>query len=200
MKNNNQDHQYLNAALLWKILRFIICLGVGLQISLIGESQWSSRSSASAVSQPKTVPNQQNVLQSDRSLLLSQVIKLFSTSGRGSLEVSNGTDNDAYIKLIDHLSRTLVASFYVQSNSIYTLEGIPDGEYDLLFVTGQGWNSSTGLFSEAQSFSKFDLPFEFTTTQLYDSIRYKIHKVTLHTVPEGNAPTNTVSEEEFNQY
>jgi hypothetical protein len=208
MKNNNKDHQYpkllsifyyvhrgLNTALLWKIVRFSICFGVGFQVSFTsnfwGDNQSSSISSASIISQPKTVRNRQIVPQTSPSLLLSQVTKPFATSGRGSLEVSNGTDNDAYIKLVDPLSRSLVAAFYVKSNSTFTLEEIPDGTYEVLFVTGQG---------ESQSFSKFDLPFEFTTTQLTDRIEYSIHRITLNEVVDGNATTSEVDEQEFEQY
>jgi hypothetical protein len=162
MKNNNQNRQHLikllskfrykhrglNAALLWKIISFSICFGVGFQVSFISnfwvDSQFSSVSSASVVSQPKTVPDQLIVPQNNRSLLLSQVIVPFATGGRGSLEVSNVTSS--------------------------------------------------------QSFTKFDSPFEFTTTQLTDRIEYSIHRITLHQVDDGNATTSGVDEEEFEQY
>jgi hypothetical protein len=194
MKNNNQNRQY------FRFLCFSICFGVGLQISFLGESQWSSKSLASVVSQPETIKNQLTIQQNNHSSFLSQVIQPLATTGRGSLEVSNLTDTDAYVKLVDPSVRTLVASFYVKAGSNFTLEGIPDGTYELLFVTGEGGNPTTGSFSGSKSFLKFDSPLGFITTEVSGGIEYSIHRVTLHGVANGNAKTNRIDEQEFEQY
>jgi hypothetical protein len=107
-----------------KIVGFGIFIGVGLGflVSPFAEASHSpSALLAPATSQPETLPNQPIIIPELRSPLLSQVIEPLVTQGPGSLNVFNGTSQDAYIKLIDPLSDELVASFYVQSNSTFTL-------------------------------------------------------------------------------
>jgi hypothetical protein len=217
MKNNNQDNQDLNlpsifscrhgglnAVLIRKILSFSICFGIGFQVSFISnfgrDSQLSSIASASVVSQPKTVSNRLIVPQNNRSSLLSQVIEPLVTNGRGSLEVSNGTSRDAYLKVVDPLTNQLVAAFFVESGLTFTLEEIPDGDYEVLFVLGEVWDSSTRSFTRNKSYAKFDSPLEFITRELYNGIEYSILKATLHEVVDGNTTTSAVTEGEFEKY
>jgi hypothetical protein len=125
---------------------------------------------------------------------------LISQAMGGALTVSNGTNRDAYVKLIDPSSRLLVGAFLVQSNSSYTLERIPDGTYRVLFVLGQGWNPNTQSFTKNKNFAKFDKALAYVTTQLGNSIRYKAFKITLHPVIGGNTTTSGLNEAEFNRY
>jgi hypothetical protein len=197
-------HVRLNTALLLKVIGFRIFFGVGFFGSFIstflGAIQSSSISSASIISQPKTVPHRLIVPQNDRSSLLSQVIEPLTTEGRGSLSVINGTSSDAYIKLVDPLSNESVASFYVKSSSSFTLEGVADGSYQVIFASGEDWDSNTQSFTMNKSFTKFDSTLDFTTRQYTDEIRYSTHEITLHQVLDGNATTSEVNEQEFAQY
>lgn len=191
-----------------KIINYGIFLSVAFLASFahtfLEDSPSLSALSAPVTSQPETVPNQPILTQNYPSPLLSQVIEPLVTEGRGSLQVNNGTTSDAYIKLVDSYTDELVASFYVQSNSTFTLEGVPDGLYEVLFASGEDWDSNTRKFTLNQSFAKFDSPFDFTTItrQLTNQIeyQYRIHKVTLHRVVDGNARTSGVNEQEFAQY
>jgi hypothetical protein len=136
----------------------------------------------------------------DRSLSSSTVLKKPARRGPGSLQVANGNSQDAYLKLVD--SSKLVAAFYVKSNSTFTLKRIPDGVYQLLFVSGDDWDAKTKTFTRNASFTKFDRDLEFVTsrqtkgTRIYT--RYTRFRVTLNPVIDGTAKTSEIDEREFN--
>ena len=187
-----------------KIIGFSIFLNIGFLMpfahTFLEDSFSSSALSKSITLQPKTVPNQPILTQSNRSLPSSQVIEPLTTEGRGSFRVINGTSRDAYIKLVDPLADLLVASFYVKSNFTFTLEGVPDGSYQVIFTSGEDWDSDTRSFTMNKSFTEFDGTFDFITRQYLNEIRYSIHEITLHQVADGNATTSEVNEQEFTQY
>jgi hypothetical protein len=104
------------------------------------------------------------------------------------------------VKLIEPISRTLMAAFFVKSNSSFMQEQIPDGTYKVLFVLGNGWNVQTQSFTKNKSFAKFDKLLNFTTMQVSGGIQYKVFKITLHPVTGGKARTSGVSQKEFDSY
>jgi hypothetical protein len=165
-----------------------------------GNAQLSRSTLVPVTSQAKTAPNAPIVLVQQRSLPSNPVLVSQAMNGGGALTVSNGTNSDAYVKLVEPNSRTLVAAFYVKSNSSFTQEQIPDGTYKVLFVLGKGWNAQTQSFTKNKSFSKFDKLLNFTTTQMIGGIQYRVFKITLHPVPSGKARTSGVSQKEFNSY
>lgn len=187
-----------------KIIGFSIFLSIGFPVSF-AHTFWEDSHSLFALSkpitlQPETVPNQPILTQNNRSLPSSQVIEPLITEGRGSLRVINGTSRDAYIKLVDPRADLSVASFYVKSYSTFSLEGVPDGSYYVIFTSGEDWDSNTRSFTMNKSFTEFDGTLDFTTIEYPDEIRYSIHEITLHQVADGNATTSEVNEQEFMQY
>lgn len=152
------------------------------------------RASPQPVVSPPSMPLQ------NRSLPGSKVLVPLAASGDGSLKVSNGTNRDAYVKLIDPASRKLIAAFYVKSNSDLKLEQIPDGTYVVLFTTGEDWDAKAKSFTRSSNFTKFDKSLNFVTKQLTDGRQYTIIELTLNPVPGGNATTHGVSEQDFGQY
>jgi hypothetical protein len=184
-----------------KIVGFSILVSVGLLVcsmrSALGSSQSPSPSLSPATSQPKPVPNPPIVMAKNRSLptaLVSQAM------GGGSLKISNGTSREAYVKLVEPSSHTLVGALYVKANSASTLDQIPDGTYQVLFVLGEGWKPNTQSFTKNKRFAKFDKSLNFTTVQLGNSIQYRVFQITLHPVAGGKARTSGVNEQEFNRY
>jgi hypothetical protein len=204
---NPLDYQAQKLNLLWKGQRFLVLVpligvGLGFLVSPFAEASHSpSALSAPPTLQSETLPNQPIIIPELPSPLLSQVIEPLVTEGPGSLNVFNGTSQDAYIKLIDPLSDELVASFYVQSNSTFTLEEIPDGTYEVIFTSGENWDSNTRSFTMSKSFARFDDPLDFNTILLADGgTEYRTYELTLHSVENGNAQTSGVSEQESAQY
>jgi hypothetical protein len=187
-----------------KIGSLSVLVGIGLLVFFgrifLGGSQSPPISSAPVTSQPKTVPNRPIVIPKNRSLPSSTVLVSPAKRGRGSLKVSNGTGSDAYIKLVDPLSRKLVAAFYVKSSSAFKLKKVPDGTYQVLFVLGEDWDSKTRSFTGSKSFAKFDRSLSFTTTQSANRIQYRVFELTLNPVVGGDATTSRVGEQEFTRY
>jgi ribosomal protein L37AE/L43A len=141
-----------------------------------------------------------SVILQNRSLPASKVLVAPAPSGDGTLKVSNGTPRDAYVKLVAPDSRKLVTAFYVKADSAFTVEQIPDGTYELFFVTGEDWDAKAKSFSRSSSFTKFDKSLDFVTRQISDGIQYTILELTLNPVTGGNVPLTGVDEQEFGQY
>lgn len=140
------------------------------------------------------------VVLQNRSLPASKVLVSPVTNGTGTLKISNGTERDAYVKLVESSSRKLVAALYVKAKTDFTTEQIPDGIYELLFVTGEDWDAKAKSFTRGKSFTKFDNSLDFVTRQQADGTRYTIIEVTLNPVVNGNARLSGVDEQEFGQY
>jgi hypothetical protein len=155
---------------------------------------------ALAETTPSSTPTRKAILLAAKNRSLPSQTGLLSQAMGGSLKVSNGTNRDAYVKLIEPNFQQLVAAFFVKSNSSYTLNPIPDGTYRVLFALGKNWNPGTQSFAQSKSFAKFDKPLSFTTTQLGNGIQYKVFQITLHPVVGGKARTSGVNEQEFKRY
>jgi hypothetical protein len=186
-----------------KVVGFSVLVSVGLLVffvrSALGSSQSPLLSLSPVISQPKPLPNPPTIMTKNRSLP-SDTALVSQAMGGGSLEVSNGTNRNAYVKLVEPRSGILVGALYVKANSASTLDQIPDGTYQVLFVLGEGWNPNTQSFTKNKSFAKFDQPLNFTTMQLGNRIEYRVFQITLHPVAGGKARTSGVNEQEFNRY
>lgn len=129
---------------------------------------------------------------------------LGSSSSLGTLEIDNGTDNDAVAKLLSTKSGKSVFTVFIQANSQFTITRIPDGVYELYFQTGKDWDETKGKFLYYPSFSKFTDNFQYTTNKeetYYEvNTHYSTYQVTLNPVVGGTAKTDTVTENEFEQY
>jgi hypothetical protein len=183
------------------IVGFSALISVGLLVfsarSALASRQLTPLPLLPVTAQPQPLLNPSVVMANKRSLptaLVSQAV-----SG-GSLEVSNGTNLDAYVKLVEPASDILVGSLYVKANATLTLNQVPDGIYQVLFVLGEGWNADTQSFAQNKSFARFDESLNFTTTPLSNGIEYSVFRLTLHPVANGNARTSGLDEQEFNRY
>jgi ribosomal protein S27AE len=141
---------------------------------------------------------------SNRRLSNGTIIRDDGFSGLGELTIINGLPKDAAAKLIDKSDGLCKAYFYITSENQFTLTGINDGNYRLIFGIGEDWDSATQFFTRNQTFSEFDKPMKFATynERIGDSIdkKYTLLEVTLHPVLGGNIKTYTISEKEFLKY
>lgn len=178
-----------------------IIAGVVLLI-FIGAVSDDSTSSSSNSTYSNTTTNSEPETPSrpDYSLPHGTVLKESSyyMSGEGTLEISNGTRYDAVAKLVK--GNTAIYSVYIGANRDYTIEGISDGYYELMFAQGSDWNTVTKQFNKNQSYSAFDETFDFITTE--DDYYYYPpgFEVTLNPVVGGTAETSSVNPAEFNAY
>ena len=110
---------------------------------------------------------------------------------KNSIEVENGTSEDAYVKLIDRYDR-VVLSFLTEAGKTSLLKGIPDGSYGIAFATGSKFSSGCDSFSVRGYAQMFDRKMD-----------YDLHtagwKLTLQTVSGGNARTSSMSYDDFDR-
>ena len=141
---------------------------------------------------------------SNRRLPNGTVIRSGDLDGSGKLKIDNGLSYDAAAKLVDPQTGHCVAYFYVSSGDVYTLLGIPNGNYRLLFGIGEDWDNTKGSFLRLRGISEFSERLLFETRKKYEGgdvyQEYTVLQMTLHSVPDGNARTHTVSSAEFEKY
>jgi TPR repeat protein len=125
--------------------------------------------------------------------------ELEKSSGHGKLTVVNGLANDAIIKLT--IESKEVTRFYVRFSHSFTLEGIPDGKYTLMFCSGDKWNPEHHMFTENLSAQKYSDPLHFVT-KFESSVSGRtivsdVVTITLHKVADGNVRSESISPSEF---
>src|SRR5439155_9493483 len=97
--------------------------------------------------------------------------------GLGTLAVQNGTNHNAIAKLIDTRSDVKICSFVIRANSTGGINGIPDGNYRLIFAFGDAIIRRTDRFASAFGFAAFNDLFPFVTTPTYDGTQYSTFRV-----------------------
>ncbi len=121
-----------------------------------------------------------------------------SATGRGVLNISNGTNYDAITKLVDANTDTTVRLVYIQANSSGEIRSISSGDYFIKFALGNGYNRDTGRFLYAQSFAKFVESFNFAEYETSDGyIRWRNYDISLNPVLGGTARSRSISASEF---
>ena len=116
------------------------------------------------------------------------------SSGHGELLVSNGTRDDAIIKLV--MENRVKRFVYIKKQSKVAIYGIDPGTYQVIFSTGLDWDNNKQGFNKPSSFLKFDDPFVFKETET-ECTEYSI---TLHPVQQGTATTSNIDPCEFFSY
>lgn len=115
--------------------------------------------------------------------------------GSGELQVTNGTQHDAIVKLFDPLAQRSIRAVYVVRDSAWTITGIPQGMFVVRFAHGLGWDDADLRFQTDRSFSEFEEPFPFTET----ATTYSIWEITLHPIVGGTAETEAIDAATFAQ-
>jgi len=126
-------------------------------------------------------------------------------SGRSTLTVINGNDEDAVVKLVGAsgtLSPQVAYRYvYVRAGDRFTIPKIRSGEYSLLYRVGTGWDGHGG-FTENEQNQRFGKQLEFDETATVTSdgatqTEWSELTVTLHPVLEGNIIAQPISESDF---
>ena len=125
--------------------------------------------------------------------------ELEKLSGHGNLTVVNGLAKDAIIKITAESQE--LTRFYVRFGHSFTLEGIPDGKYTLMFCSGDKWNPEHQMFTENLSAQKYSDPLHFVT-KVESSVSGRtlvsdVVTITLHKVADGNVRSEPISPSEF---
>lgn len=99
-----------------------------------------------------------------RSLANGSLIKRLPRLGNGILKIRNETTRDAVIKLVDSRQNRALASVYVGAGQTAFLQGIENGNYQVVFGLGTDWDSEWGTFTRDKMFHMFDDVFSFGTS------------------------------------
>jgi hypothetical protein len=133
----------------------------------------------------------------ERRLANGRLVDNQRRNGRGRLEIDNGAEHDAVVKLVQG-GRPIV-SVYVSQGSKTTVEQISDGSYDLFFTSGTDWDEQLKSFTRSCQFERFAESAEFTTKSVKGGIQYTVQSIGLKPSIEGNARTESVSPQSFPQ-
>jgi hypothetical protein len=122
--------------------------------------------------------------------------------GSGELNVSNGSDRDAVVKLLTtNSSPKVYRAVYVRAGCDAKISNIKVGTYKIKFCAGRDWSKERKAFVENPSFFQFDdlVTFEETIERSSDTTQrvYSTYHITLQGVVNGNAHTSAVSKDDF---
>jgi hypothetical protein len=123
------------------------------------------------------------------------VVVARGASGRGVLDIENGTQDDALVTL--SLAGKAVRAVYVRGSGTTSLTGVADGTYDLYVTEGDGWNRELRRFTDSPQYTRFDDPASFRTVRTNGAIQYTRLSITLQPVSDGNVATSPVDPDTF---
>lgn len=157
------------------------------------------------LTRPRATSSPSDFLPTDARLPNGMIVEdRFGRKGKGTLIIQNGTDGDAYIKVIDPVSRRRVAGFYARAHSDASFEGIPDGSYSIVYAIGYDWSWPKLDFVRSRKAYRFDGRFDFKTTRRTEGTSvfdyFSKNTLTLHKVVGGNVQTSEISVDEFDKY
>jgi len=187
----------------WIVL--VVSIGVpalGFFIATANRTSSESQTARPVSTAPVTVGKSGSPLL-NRRLANGTIIRSRRLRGKGHLQVENGLDRDAVVKLVKRGSQRYTVFFYVRSNSTHEITRIPDGEYNLFFCSGTDWDKMKKSFKRDKSFSRFRDSSSWTTTKerRHGGTHwvYSVHRVALHPVRGGTARTDALLEADFSR-
>jgi hypothetical protein len=86
-----------------------------------------------------------------------------------------------------------MVGIYVTHGATFTLNGIPDGSYQVYITHGADWDSGARLFSRNCAFEQVDQPMAFTTS----ASEYTTWTISTAPVPGGTASVSGVDPGKF---
>ncbi len=122
-----------------------------------------------------------------RRLTTGTFIKNMTRNGLGQLKVYNDGQIDAVvgIRTTDRKSSALV---YVRAGGNFTITGIPDGTYDVIYLRGIDYDKASGTFTrDSSGWMRFEQTATFKTVNVTGGKQYSIITIRLSPATGGNA-------------
>jgi len=116
-------------------------------------------------------------------------------AGRGEVQIDNGSDQPAEVKLIADGRRGLVRHVFVAARSSWSGGGIPPGSYRVLFAQGGGWDATARTFTCERTATEFKDPLVFRASSMV-SDKWTL---SLQPVLGGTARTDFIAASAFDQ-
>ncbi len=117
-------------------------------------------------------------------------------SGGHVVRVENERAQDALVKLKDTDGRTRLA-FYVVAGGVAEVGGVPDGEYRLMFATGDGFSRGCNRFIDNMRVQASATRGAFETTIEGGTPYYSMRSIKLRASVAGDAATNLIDLDTF---
>lgn len=114
-------------------------------------------------------------------------------SGQSNIQVMNGSDLDAAVRLVDSTTGKTERFVYVAAGHTFALEGIQTGSYLLRFELGSGWITACRGFLRHSVYGEFSDPLVFLDG------RIRFYTVTLSTAVGANTRTRRIGRARFLQ-
>ena len=118
------------------------------------------------------------------------------TKGQHTLRVRNAPGSDSVVKLKNSSGQTVIA-LYVHSGATASVASVPEGSFNLVYASGNGYSRACGYFLDDLSVSKTDTIASFRTTTRGRSTYTAINELTLTLVTEGNLHFQKASLDDF---
>ena len=124
--------------------------------------------------------------------------EILASEGDGPhvVRVANGHSKDVLFKLKDSGGRTRLA-FYVVAGQTAEIGGVPDGDYRLLFATGDGFSRGCNRFIDTMRAKVFDRRKVFETVIEGDASYFGTLSITLPVVEGSNVAANDIDLDAF---
>ena len=113
------------------------------------------------------------------------------TSGGSSLEITNGSDLDAAVRLVDNFTNRASRFVYVRAKEKQLLNAIEPGSYSLRYASGSDWTEACLDFLRDEDLEEFEEPVTFRAGYI------STWTVSLNPVPEGTAKTRKIDRKRF---
>jgi len=85
------------------------------------------------------------------------------------LDVSNQTSSNDGLIILTDINGKLFLGFYIRANDSVSIEGIPEGKYNLYFAIGTGWDGFHTRFAADAVYGKIQEPIAFRVIYIYNS-------------------------------
>lgn len=112
-------------------------------------------------------------------------------NGYGELTVKAG-DKPLYVRIERVGDSGSYLTFYVRADSEATIHSLEDGEYYVIYATGDTWYGESELFGNETAAYQTDSNISFTTSYYSTYIEYSIVTLTLYAVADGNLTKSPV--------
>lgn len=120
-------------------------------------------------------------------------------NGHGKFSITNGNSEDAAVILAATNDQVGDRLIYIRAGMSATMDGIPVGEYRILFQIGANWDDSAEAFKCVRSTGMFDRIATFEERVKPDSIEYSEISITLHKLIGGNARSTAIAQSQFHR-
>jgi len=115
-----------------------------------------------------------------------------------TIEISNGADANAVVKVRNAYSGRLLTSFFVAKDRTAAVSNVPDGSYRVQFAFGGDLGIDCQSFKRVRSASQFDGVETFSTEYKLRGVVKQRLSYTLYSVPNGNVRPRAIDLASFN--